>query len=244
VITVATWNVLHRVHAENWDEPVARAWPDEPARVAAVTARLAGRAERVVALQEVSGDQLADLRRGLPRRTIHTLRYPRVPRPRRTGPRPADPGEHLVLLVDGDATPVAAEAFAGDPGKGLLAVEIAGVLVICTHVGFGAARPVQLARLAELARRASGPAVLLGDFNAGAATVAADLGPGFAVAALPPGAPPTRPGSRSPHIDHVVVHGAPAGTAAVEDAGDLSDHNIVRAGGPSDRCGRGDDGEE
>jgi hypothetical protein len=230
VITVATWNVLHRVHAENWGEEAVRRRPDEAARIAAVTARLGDRTERAVALQEVSGDQLADLRRGLPQRTIHTMRYPRVPRPRDGGPSPlADPAEYLVLLVDGDATPVAAEAFPDDPGKGLLAVAVDGVVVVATHVGFGAARPGHLGRLADLARRVSGPAVLLGDFNAGAAAVAADLGPGFALAAFAPGAPPTRPGSRSPHIDHVVVHGGVPDPATVEDMDGLSDHNIVRA---------------
>ncbi|HTJ35067.1 MAG TPA: endonuclease/exonuclease/phosphatase family protein [Dactylosporangium sp.] len=228
MITVATWNVLHRVHAENWGEgPVAR-WPDEAARIAAVARRLAGRTERAVALQEVSGDQLAALRRELPERSVHAMRYPRVPRPRNGASALADPDEYLVLLVDGAVEPVAAEAFTDDPGKGLLAVAMDGVLVVATHVSHGAARAAELARLGDLARAAGGPAVLLGDFNADAATVAADLGPGFTVAVLPEGAPPTRPGGRTPNIDHVVVYGSRAGAASVEDAGGLSDHNIVR----------------
>ena len=51
-------------------------WPREPERIAAVTARLAGRTEQVIALQEVSGDQLASLRAGLAGRTIHALLSP------------------------------------------------------------------------------------------------------------------------------------------------------------------------
>jgi hypothetical protein len=39
VIVAATWNVLHRVQAENWGEDVAVRWPQEQERIAAVTAR-------------------------------------------------------------------------------------------------------------------------------------------------------------------------------------------------------------
>ncbi|MGI5241926.1 endonuclease/exonuclease/phosphatase family protein [Dactylosporangium sp. CA-139066] len=122
-----------------------------------------------------------------------------------------------------------AEPFPDDPGKGLLAVEIEGVLTVSTHVGFGPARAAHLARLAGLARSVPGPAVLLGDFNADEAAVAAGLGPGFALAAYPPGSLSTRPGARSPYIDHVAVHGTTVSAATVEDAEGLSDHNIVRA---------------
>jgi len=225
VITVATWNVLHRVHAQNWGEDVARRRPDESARIAAITALLAARTEQVIALQEVSGDQLASLRDALPDRTFHTLRYPRVPKSRR-GPSPLhDLTEYLVLLVDGPGQEVSAESFPDDPGKGALAVRIAGTLVVATHVSGDRRRTRQLARLAAIA---SGPTVLLGDFNTDRATVAAGLGAGFAVADLPPEALPTRPGT-SRWIDHVVVRGVVAGDAAVEDVGGLSDHNLVRA---------------
>jgi len=225
VITVATWNVLHRVHAENWGEDVVRPWPDESARIGAITALLAARTERVIALQEVSGDQLASLRDALPDRTFHTLRYPRVPKSRR-GPSPLhDLTEYLVLLVDGPGQEVSAESFPDDPGKGALAVRIAATLVVATHVSGDRRRTRQLARLAELA---AAPAVLLGDFNTDRVTVTAALGAGFVVADLPPDALPTRP-STSRWIDHVVVRGTVACDATVEDVGGLSDHNLVRA---------------
>jgi endonuclease/exonuclease/phosphatase family metal-dependent hydrolase len=225
VITVATWNVLHRVHAQNWVEDAVRRQPDESARIAAITARLAARTERAIALQEVSGDQLTALRDALPGRTVHTLRYPRIPKPRR-GPVPLhDLTEYLVLLVDGPSQPVTAESFPDDPGKGALVIRIDGTLVIATHVSGDRRRTRQLTRLAELATE---PAVLLGDFNTDRATVAAALGPGFVVADLPPDALPTRPGT-SRWIDHVIVRGAIASDAAVEDVAGLSDHNLVRA---------------
>ncbi len=231
MITVATWNVLHRVHAENWAEDTPGQWPDESERIAAVTARLAGRAEQVVALQEVSGDQLADLRRALPDRTIHALRYPRVPRQRHGTCPLEDPSEHLVLLVNGPSQQVAAEAFDDDPGKGLLGVQTDRALVVATHVSFGERQAGQLARLAELAPTSTGPVILLGDFNSDHATVSAGLGPGFTVADLPPGALPTRPrtsGIKSQNIDHVVVRGGGISGVVVEDAGGLSDHNLLR----------------
>ncbi|MGW2256251.1 endonuclease/exonuclease/phosphatase family protein [Kitasatospora sp. NPDC001660] len=234
MITIATWNVLHRVHAENWGEDVVQRWPDESERIAAVTARLAERTEQVIALQEVSGDQLAGLRLALTDRTIHTLRYPRVPRPRHGTCSLRDAAEYLVLLVDGPSLEVAAEPFDDDPGKGALAVEAAGTLVVATHVSGDQRRTHQLARLAELATTPPGhAAVLLGDFNTDRATVASALGAGFAVADLPPDAVPTRPhtsGSAPEWIDHVVVRGTGVvGSAAVESMDGLSDHNLVRA---------------
>jgi endonuclease/exonuclease/phosphatase family metal-dependent hydrolase len=228
VITVATWNVLHRVHAQNWSEDVVARWPDEPARIAAITARLAVRTERVIALQEVSGDQLTSLRDALPGRTVHAFRYPRVPMPRRDGYPLHDPGEHLVLLVDGPSRAVTAESFPDDPGKGALAVSVAGTLIVATHLSANRRHTRQLARLAELAAAAPVVAVL-GDFNTDRATVTSGLGAGFAVADLPPDALPTRPGSPPMRIDHVAVRGAAVSGAAVEDVGGLSDHNLVRA---------------
>ncbi|GAA3281536.1 endonuclease/exonuclease/phosphatase family protein [Dactylosporangium vinaceum] len=224
MLTVATWNVLHRVHAENYTEPVTVRWPDETDRVDAIAAVLARRPEQVVALQEVSGDQLAALH-GL-HFTVHAYRYSRVPAVRRTDPHLQDRGEHLVILTAGPSRAVAGESFAGDPGKGLLAVAAFDALIVCTHVGFGPAAGRQLARLAAAS---SDRTVLLGDFNADAATVSAGLGPDFTVAGTAPGSLPTRPGARVPDIDHVAVRGGAAHPARVEDANGLSDHNLLSA---------------
>ncbi|MFC4857701.1 endonuclease/exonuclease/phosphatase family protein [Actinophytocola glycyrrhizae] len=230
MITVATWNLLHRVHAENWDEGTIRRWPDEAARIAAITAVLAARTEQVIALQEVSGDQLTSLRAALPRRAVHAFRYPRVPTPRRGRDLLHDRTEHLVLLTDGPSTRIGADAFADDKGKGALAVRVGGdadgTLVIATHVSGDRRRTGQLAHLAALA----GPTtVLLGDFNTTGDTIEAGLGEGFTAARFTADSTPTRPGQSRGFIDHVVTRGATASTATVEDPGGLSDHNIVHA---------------
>ncbi|MFB8008488.1 endonuclease/exonuclease/phosphatase family protein [Nocardia sp. NPDC056000] len=231
MITVATWNVLHRVHADNWDSSFSGRWPEEKVRIEGVTAVVAGRSEQVIALQEVSGDQLASLREALPGREFHVLRYPRVPRPRRVPSALEDRGEFLVLIVDGTARDFAAGAFTSDPGKGYVAVLLDEVLVVATHVTGDDRRGGQFARLAELT--AGGPVVLLGDFNAPAAEVGAALGPDYTVAALPAAAIATRPRSsgaeKSQFIDHVVTRGIAARDTAVEDVAGVSDHNLVRA---------------
>lgn len=231
MITVATWNVLHRVHAENWYEDVAQRWPDEQLRIEAVTARVASRPEQLIALQEVSGDQLASLRRALPGRTIHALRYPRLPRPRRIETALTDRGEYLVLLIDGSSHEIAAEAFATDPGKGLLAVRAFDLTFIATHVTGDGRRNRQLAHLAHLATDPNGT-VLLGDFNTDREGVAARLGPKFTVAAFASDAVPTRPrtsGAKSRFIDHIVGRDVAISDASVENVDGLSDHNLVHA---------------
>jgi endonuclease/exonuclease/phosphatase family metal-dependent hydrolase len=220
VITVVTWNVLHRIHADNWGEEVAANWPDEAKRIAAIAQRVGELTEDVLALQEVSGDQLAALRET--GRTVHAMRYPRMPRPRVMASSLNDNTEYLVLLVDGPSRDLGAEAFPDDGGKGALAVDVQGITVVATHVSWGNKRVGQLERLAELA---PAPAVLLGDFNADAETVLATLGESFRAAELPSGAK-TR-GKQV--IDHVIVHGATASEARVLVADGLSDHSPVRA---------------
>ncbi|HMV69839.1 MAG TPA: endonuclease/exonuclease/phosphatase family protein, partial [Myxococcota bacterium] len=162
---VTTWNLLHRIHAENWREPATGARLDE-----APAARLLGWVAegRIVACQDVGGDVLAALRRGLPAgASLWSFCYPRVPRLRVDGGAgPLDPSERLVTVAGPGLAgrEVAAEAFATDSGKGLLVVDVAGLRVINTHVSHGERRGRQLAQLA--ARAGEGPAALLGDFNA------------------------------------------------------------------------------
>ncbi|MEV0354606.1 endonuclease/exonuclease/phosphatase family protein [Nocardia sp. NPDC050697] len=228
MISVASWNVLHRVHAENWYEEVAARWPDESARIAAVAERVAGLDAAVIALQEVSGDQLAALRDVAGARVVHVLRYPRVPRPKRIPTVLRDRDEYLVILADPGSVRVAGEAFTDDPGKGALVVGVGEFTAVATHVSGDVRGPGQLRDLARLA--GTGPAVLLGDFNADRTTVAVELGPEFDVAELPPGLPtrPRRDGAeKSQFIDHIVTRGAVARGARVLDGGGLSDHNPV-----------------
>ncbi|WP_324194651.1 endonuclease/exonuclease/phosphatase family protein [Nocardia terpenica] len=232
MVSAVTWNVLHRVHAENWYRDVANRWPDEPHRIAAIARQVARRTEEVIALQEVSGDQLAALRSAVPDRMLHALRYPRVPRSRRIESALRDRAEYLVVLTTGPSREVVAEPFASDPGKGALVVHTDGAVVIATHVTGNFHRTRQLARLAELAtpgRRT----ILLGDFNADRATVAAALGPAFTVADLPPTALPTHPRTsadpKSQYVDHIAVRHGTIREITVENTHGLSDHNLVRA---------------
>ena len=234
MITVATWNVLHRVHAENHSEAVAARWPQEADRIAAVTATLKARSEQVIALQEVSGDQLTSLRESLPGRTIHALRFPRVPVPRNgDGTQLRDAAEYLVLMASEPGQQVAGFAFDGAPGKGTLAVRLNGVLFVVTHVSGDVRRVSQLTRLALLGNEwPQYPVVILGDFNVGRFGVTSELGSDFTVADLPLGSLATRPdthGLKPAYIDHVVARGATITDAAVEDTAGLSDHNLVRA---------------
>ncbi len=230
MLTVATWNVLHRIHGENWGEDVVRQWPDERERIAAITRMIGELDADVIALQEVSGDQLASLNT-LPR-TVVAFRYPRVPSPRHGSTALQDQVEYLALLADGPAALVAGESFASDPGKGLLAVRVGTATVVVTHVSSGPKSAAQLQRLADVARGQPAPVVVAGDFNARLAVVAAGLGAEFATCDPGP-AIPTRPrpagAAKSTWIDHVFVRGATPVRTTVRDVRSLSDHNLVCA---------------
>jgi endonuclease/exonuclease/phosphatase family metal-dependent hydrolase len=240
-LRLATWNVLHRVHAENFDEGVVAPHPDEAARaasIAALAAEVMAAGVAVLCLQEVSGDQRDALRRALPAGAgLFELAYPRRPQPRRPHVgRLRDATELLVTVVAPGlpAEAMASAVFPDDPGKGYLGVRVAGAwAVFNTHVSYGERCPGQLARLAAAARSGALPAALLGDFNAGVRHIATGLGEDFAAAALPSDAMPTRPRSKpdgkDQHIDHVFVRNATAGEAQVISARGLSDHNLVLA---------------
>lgn len=235
---VVTWNVLHRVHGENWSEPTIGAHPDEAARAAGIAARIAAWLDEgvdAVGLQEVSGDLLARVREvAAGRAEVLAHRYPRVPasrvEPSASAPL-VDPSEHLVIVAGG-ATRLASATFDDDPGKGYLAASLpSGLVVICTHVSFGKRRRGQLARLADAAR--GGRAIVLGDFNAAIDDVTLGLGAaGDLHASDLAGAGFTRePANGQPGkvIDHVVALGGRVEGAEILDGGGSSDHRPVRA---------------
>lgn len=242
MISVATWNVLHRIHAERFGEAVVSAWPREAERIVAITERVLGLDADVVALQEVSGDQLASLRSRLRAHTLFCFRYPRVPSPLGGRSPLDDPSEHLVTLVrGGDARTLTGEASDDDRGKGLLAIDVSGVCVVNTHVSWGKRRARQLARLGAVVCAAPGCAIVLGDFNADRAVVGPALGDELVFARPDEPALPTRPrpGSsadasnaqenRGETIDHVLVRGGVPVESRVLDSAGLSDHNVVVA---------------
>lgn len=232
-VEVVTWNVLHRIHAVNWDEPAIAAWPIEVARCEAIAAWISRCDADVICLQEVSGEQLAALR-SMERGTVLASPYPRVPAyRRRTETTPLrDPTEYLVTVVrGGDARIVAAEAFPTDGGKGFQRIELAtGVTAINTHVSYGDAHREQCARLAAEVSAAVGLTVVCGDFNADRDTCVASLGLTPAIPAEPalPTRPRTQPSKKSQTIDHVFVARGTILDASVLDVDGLSDHNAVR----------------
>lgn len=230
---VATWNVLHRIHAMNWSEPAIAAHPDEAARIAALTARIVELGD-VVCLQEVSGDQLASLRAAFPAEAVHVHVYPRVPRLYRAPPDAvsplADSSEQLVTIAQGGKR-VLGETFPSDKGKGLLIVEVGDIAVINTHVTWGDHAPAQCARLAAAAS-AYAAVVIVGDFNDDRARCSERLGPAF-VPGIPgiekPTRPRTDPKAKSEVIDHVFASGCTVTSTEVLAGGGLSDHNPVAA---------------
>lgn len=221
---VATWNVLHRVHAVNWDEPAIAAHADEDGRVAAIARRVGELGADVVCLQEVSGDLLAALGE------VIAMQYPRVPHYYRARPQPVprQRSEHLVVIAR-DGKKLHGEAFASDRGKGFLVVELGGVMVVNTHVTYGDKHAAQCARIVEyLGDRA--PVVVVGDFNADRETSLRHLGGGFEAAVLAEATRPrTQPGGKSETIDQVLVRGLAIEDSRVESAHGLSDHNPVVA---------------
>lgn len=238
-LRVLTWNVLHRIHAVNWGEAPVAAFPDERDRIAGIADAIAqwlATDVDAVCLQEVSGDQLAAVRRALdPGAHVFEHTYPRIPRLRRGGaPVLDDPTEHLVVIAKSPHARVReASTFDSDPGKGLLAVDLDDdVTLVCTHVSFGDRRAAQLERVARVARGAPGSAIVVGDFNATADVVARALGGDVAISDLS-GQPPTRVPDENhldgQTIDHVVIFGGSVASSTVLDAARLSDHRPVLA---------------
>ncbi|MFZ5446128.1 MAG: endonuclease/exonuclease/phosphatase family protein [Myxococcota bacterium] len=226
---VFTWNVLHRVHGENHHEPAIARWADEPRRIAGVVARieeLLDEGAEAALLQEVSGDLLAALRNALDGWLVLAHQYPRLPRQKRPNDMVRDASEHLVVIARPGAVVRRAQTFGSDAGKGFLAVETAGVLVVSTHVSFGEKRADQLAALARLVAETSGPLIIGGDFNVERPVVEAGVGLG---------ALPLRAGSAKTRatdeggvdIDHLLVRDVDLREARVLAHDELSDHSPV-----------------
>jgi hypothetical protein len=245
---IATWNVLHRIHAENWREKVPDVFPDEAVRIAAITARIAALLaegdgddvvdEVVVCLQEVSGDQLASLRNALPTMQICAFIYPRVPWLKQGGPSPLQHPEEALVTIARRARLITGVVFPNDPGKGFLAVDVDGVLVINTHLSAGDRRTIQLQHIkAHVDHSVESAVVVCGDCNTSSAKVLAGLDGGFNLVDLGLDALPTRPRPDLPDsasdkpaaIDHIVVRGLAGEDGVVVDVDGTSDHNLVRA---------------
>ena len=240
-LRIVCWNVLHRVHAENYHEPSIGIFPDESLRVSRVAARVRAWMDEgvdAVILQEVSGDVVKALRDsiavvGESVGAVHVHTYPRVPSFKRpTTTMMTERSEHLVIVTaNRDATVIAAETFPDDPGKGFLAVRAGGIIYASTHISYGALLIPQLTAITQYVRGAcfdNGIAVVGGDFNAEAGVTASALGSDFVLADLR-NEPVTRPSATGPGatIDHVIAFGAVCTGARVLDDESLSDHRPV-----------------
>ena len=234
---ILTWNVLHRIHAENYDDPAVGRWPDEVARTRHVVALISGAMRAgtidVALLQELSGDTLAALRSELQNYSVISHVYPRVPRPRRARSALIAPEEHLVVVGPTGARRLHSETFGTDPGKGLLAVEVAlGVSVATTHVSFGASSQAQLARLSQLAQEIPSVCCVGGDFNAPRAVVAQNLSEEFEVAEVAAGPSRTHSPNDDRHgrdLDHLCFRRGTITEVRVLLSSGLSDHRPVWA---------------
>lgn len=234
---ILTWNVLHRVHGEKYDEPAIRAWHAEDERVEGVVSLVVEALRRgesdVALLQEVSGDVLRELRARLPEHVVLNHQYPRIPDARGLAARLQDPSEHLVVVAPSGAKVVARHTFTNESGKGYLGVGVTPALVaVSAHLGFREKAQPQFAVLASLGRLGSGAVCIGGDFNVERRAVAEALGPAFEIGLLPEGSRRTRPredatGGRD--IDHLIAHGGRLTDLKVLEHRNLSDHRPVVA---------------
>jgi endonuclease/exonuclease/phosphatase family metal-dependent hydrolase len=232
MMKVLTWNVLHRVHAENYGEQTIRTHVDEPSRVQRVVELLANADVEVALLQEVSGDVLAALRARFAGLAVLNHLYPRMPKFKRGGTSVNDASEHLVVLAPAGSKVLRAVTYESDPGKGLLAVMTpSGVCVVTTHVSWGPKREAQLEVLGGLLRDVKGPVVVGGDFNTEREVLVEALGTEVEISELPSGSLRTRAveDGEGQDIDHLIARGVTLEAVEVRPHGALSDHRPVTA---------------
>lgn len=224
---VATWNVLHWVHAQNHSEDLPAFAEEE--RAQAVVARIAEIDADVTCLQEVSGDTLELITARFGSSRVHSFRLPRVPPLKAGSSVLRDSSENLVIITAG--VKVHAQAYGDDDGKGFIAVRGPGdSLVVNTHVSWNTDQGrLQLQYLDEWMSGQPRPVILCGDFNRDAMQTLQSLRPGWRVAVVRSDLKISRPKSRE-FIDHVLTRSVSSHAfAIIEDSEGISDHNIVIA---------------
>jgi endonuclease/exonuclease/phosphatase family metal-dependent hydrolase len=226
---IATWNVLHWVHAQKYGEKaILSAFVTEEERARAVVDRVAAIEAEVKCLQEVSGDTLRLLESRFGNDRVHSFRLPRTPIHAGVNVL-RDPSENLVIITACAGVVVHAQAFVGDDGKGLVAVRLADdTLVVCTHVsGDSEKNEQQLRAIDDWIGSAHGSVILCGDFNADIKETLGRLRPGWHAAVVQSPIKVSRPKSNQ-LIDHILSWPQPIlASARIEAAAGLSDHNIL-----------------
>lgn len=223
---IATWNVLHWVHARNHSEDLSR-FSTEEERARAVVDRVIHMDAEATCLQEVSGDTLELITATFGRERVHSFQLPRVPELKAGASVLRDSSENLVIITAG--IKVHAQAFTDDDGKGFIAVRCRGdTLIVNTHIsGDPKYSLLQLKGLDNWISSQPGPATLCGDFNADVSTTLDSLRPGWDAARIRSALTVSRPKSNQ-LIDHILHWNRPEpAVASVEDAGGISDHNLV-----------------
>mmetsp|Transcript_26123 Transcript_26123/g.60311 ORF Transcript_26123/g.60311 Transcript_26123/m.60311 type:complete len:463 (-) Transcript_26123:13-1401(-) len=241
---VATWNVLHRVYAQqpanesNADiRTVLRQFPLEKQRwdsvIETVTAAFQ-EGTAVFCLQEVSGDLLAFLRHKLPPNVIlFAYRLPRVPVNVEGTPSEAtlfDRSEHLVTLVllSQGGSDLGGCSIDDTSGLSFLEVRVGKDVHVFNTVVSRHSTATNLEPLRNRVQQlsAGGCAVVAGDLNGPRSTLRGFAGPEATWSNLASSERKTRGHTVA---DHVVGFSAEVSDATVLPCDGVSDHCVVRA---------------
>mmetsp|Transcript_20133 Transcript_20133/g.39913 ORF Transcript_20133/g.39913 Transcript_20133/m.39913 type:complete len:335 (+) Transcript_20133:59-1063(+) len=135
-LLIYSWNVLHRVHAQNYRIPEVQKWPDEPKRLEHVTGLIltylrSCQQPCVICLQEVSGDVLKALKSALATSKnilVFEHQHRRIPRFWRPNPQNEHVVEREEYIVSITKNCLGAQKTAGftyrtDAGKSLLGIK-------------------------------------------------------------------------------------------------------------------------
>lgn len=183
---LVTWNLLHPIHGQNYDEfPMRAANYNEPNRIDNITQYLRviieSRRDEVllVALQEVSLQQLiaVDTLTASFGGTAHSFRLDRetslkMDKARRGFGLPnIGPEFEMVLAFGANVSGSSGASFGNDSGKGYCVVDVPdqSLAFVSAHISYGPNRDMQIQQLldvmSERRRRHQATFIVAGDFN-------------------------------------------------------------------------------
>lgn len=258
-VRAITFNLLHPIHGQNYDEMVMRnPQYNEKIRIDSTTAilkELVGQRREgeilIMALQEVSQMQLESIQREIPAR-IEFLKVTRIARLKESKRRdgyvgfPSEVAEYEVLLVSGATRVqnVKSWVFKKDTGKGWISVEIPerSLIAVSTHLSFGENRKEQIqdALVNPSGQSDINTTLVMGDFNCPCDQIRKDVisNAGDVVfiqadSATRIGKTGDGPLTAQETLDHFVIYGKQPFCSAVRvyetDVDMISDHRPVEA---------------